>query len=154
MADVFISYSRKDKEFVQRLHGALARRSKDVWVDWEDIPPTAEWLNEINAAIEAAQAFLFVLSPDSLASEVCGKELAHAVANNKRLIPIVCREIDLRSVPQALARINWIFFRAGDDFDASLEALISAIETDLDWGPGPYPLADPCDRVGGRERRQ
>lgn len=133
MADVFISYSRKDKAFVQRLHGALAQKGKDVWVDWEDIPPTAEWLSEINAAIEAAQAFVFILSPDSLASEVCGKELTHALANNKRLIPIVCREIDPQSAPQALARINWIFFRAGDDFDAALGALISAIETDLDW---------------------
>jgi hypothetical protein len=29
-----------------------------------------------------------VLTPDSIASEICGKEIAHAAANNKRLVPI------------------------------------------------------------------
>ena len=33
----FISYSRKDREFVQRLHAALAARGKSGWVDWEGI---------------------------------------------------------------------------------------------------------------------
>ena len=47
MADVFISYSRKDKEFVRSLHEALARHNRDTWVDWEDIPLTADWLKEI-----------------------------------------------------------------------------------------------------------
>jgi hypothetical protein len=53
MADVFISYSRKDTDFVRRLHEALGERNRDTWVDWEDIPPTAEWLEEIYSAIES-----------------------------------------------------------------------------------------------------
>ena len=47
MSDVFISYSRKDKNFARALHQALTKHGKDVWVDLEDIPPTAEWLKEI-----------------------------------------------------------------------------------------------------------
>lgn len=133
MSDLFISYSRRDRDFVRRLHDALAEEQRDIWVDWEDIPPVAEWLKEISAAIEAAQAFVFVISPDSVASDVCGQELAHAVAHNKRLIPIVCREVDARAVPEALARLNWVFFRGGDDFETSLKALTAAIETDLEW---------------------
>ncbi len=42
MADVFISYSRKDKGFAARLHQALTGRQREAWVDLEDIPPTAE----------------------------------------------------------------------------------------------------------------
>jgi DNA-binding LacI/PurR family transcriptional regulator len=38
MPDVFISYSRKDKDFAHKLHDALAAQKRDVWVDWEDIP--------------------------------------------------------------------------------------------------------------------
>jgi len=34
---VFISHSRKDKEFVRRLHEALSWRDREAWVDWEDI---------------------------------------------------------------------------------------------------------------------
>jgi hypothetical protein len=37
MADVFISYSRRDSEFVTRLSAALQDRGKDVWVDTEGI---------------------------------------------------------------------------------------------------------------------
>src|SRR5262245_50046514 len=37
-SDAFICYSRRDREFVVRLHAALAAAGKDVYVDWEDIP--------------------------------------------------------------------------------------------------------------------
>ena len=133
MAEVFISYSRKDLPFVRKLYQALAERKRDSWVDWEGIPPTAEWLWEINSAIDAAQAFLFVISPDSVVSEVCTKEIGHAVEHEKRLIPIVCREVDAKAVPEALAKLNWLFFRETDDFEGAVEALLKAIDTDLDW---------------------
>ena len=34
MVDVFISYSRKDIEFAQRLHHELEARDREPWVDW------------------------------------------------------------------------------------------------------------------------
>jgi len=68
MADVFISYAREDKDFVRCLDRALTEDGRDVWVDWEDIAPSAEWMEEIRTAIEGADAFVFVLSSDSLAS--------------------------------------------------------------------------------------
>lgn len=71
--DIFISYSRRDKEFVARLHAALAALGRDAWIDWEDIPLTAEWEAEIYAGIEGADAFVFVLSPDSIRSEICAQ---------------------------------------------------------------------------------
>jgi hypothetical protein len=43
MAEVFISYSRKDKDFVRRLGDTLVASKRDPWVDWKDIPLTAEW---------------------------------------------------------------------------------------------------------------
>src|SRR5213083_2011234 len=90
---VFISYSRKDKEFVRRLDEALKRRDREAWVDWEGIPPGDKWEKTIYGAIEASHTFIFVLTPDSIASEVCGREIAHAAANNKRLVPIVHRDV-------------------------------------------------------------
>lgn len=56
MADLFFSYSRSNAPFVRRLHVSLNEAQKDVWVDWEDIPPTAEWLEEIFAAIAGADS--------------------------------------------------------------------------------------------------
>jgi len=63
MTDVFISYSRKDKEFVQVLYQALEQSQYDAWIDWEDIPATANWWEEIETGIAEADAFIFVLSP-------------------------------------------------------------------------------------------
>ena len=88
VADVFISYSRRDKEFVSRLHDRLEASGRSTWVDWEGIPPSAEWLREIYAAIEAGDAFLFVISGHSVVSQVCAAEIAHAVKHHKRLIPV------------------------------------------------------------------
>lgn len=83
---VFISYSRKDSAFVRRLFEMLQARQLTAWVDWEGIPRSAEWWGEIQSAIQEAEAFIFVMSADSLGSTVCQEELAHAVKHHKRLI--------------------------------------------------------------------
>jgi len=62
--EVFISYSRKDKEFVRRLHEALTRRDQEAWADREDIRPAEELMQ----AIEGVDTFVFVLTPDSVAA--------------------------------------------------------------------------------------
>lgn len=130
---IFISYSRKDAAFVRRLHEALAAQDRKTWVDWEGIPPSADWIREIEAAVDAAEAFVFVLSPDAAASPVCLRELAHAVAQNKRLLPLVWRDIDAAAAPAALARLNWVWFREQDHFDTAVATLLQAVDTDLDW---------------------
>jgi hypothetical protein len=65
MSDVFISYARADKDFVRKLHQGLEEINRDIWIDWQDIPPTAEWRTEIFASIAAAHNFLFIVSPTS-----------------------------------------------------------------------------------------
>ena len=74
--EIFISYSRKDKDFVRRLDDGLRRRGRSAWVDWEDIRPAEEFMQAIYAAIDATDTFIFVLNPDSMRSDVC--ELADA----------------------------------------------------------------------------
>jgi WD40 repeat protein len=133
MADIFISYARENKDFVHRLDESLKSRSREAWVDWEGIRPTEEFMQAIYAAIEAADTFVFVLTPDSLASVPCGHEIAHAVAHNKRMVPIVAQDVNADTVPEALAKLNWIFCRDSDDFEKAIDTLISALDTDLKW---------------------
>jgi len=135
LSDIFISYSRKDKAFVQQLAQALAAEGQDVWIDWEDIPPTANWWNEIQAGIAGADNFIFVISPDSAQSEVCRRETDFAVDSGKRLVPLLHRDV---LDPQQAALLhpnihshNWIFFRESDDFQGALETLKNALTTDL-----------------------
>jgi tetratricopeptide (TPR) repeat protein len=131
--EIFISYSRKDKDFVRRLDEALKSRGREAWVDWEDIRPTEEFMQAIYGAIEAADTFVFVLTPDSVASVVCRREIAHAATHNKRMVPIVAHEVDVATVPEPLAKLNWIFCRESDDFETATDTLVSAFDTDLNW---------------------
>ncbi|MBW4445165.1 MAG: TIR domain-containing protein [Plectolyngbya sp. WJT66-NPBG17] len=127
--DVFISYSRKDKAFVQRLDEAFRKTDRDPWIDWEDIHHGEEWRRAIARGIETADTFIFVISPDSVASAECRKEIDQAISLNKRLIPVVRR--DAQGVHPVLAELNWIFFRENDSFDQAFQKLIKTINTDL-----------------------
>jgi hypothetical protein len=133
MSDVFISYSRNDRDFVRLLFNTLETNGRDAWVDWEDIPASAEWWLEIQRAIESADTFVFVISPDSVTAKWCRQEIDHAVKHNKRMIPIYHREVAYDSMHTALQAINWISFREEDDFDISYAKLVETIDTDLEW---------------------
>ena len=52
MSDVFISYSRKDTEFIRQLFDALNARKREAWVDWRGIDYSTRWWEEICAGIE------------------------------------------------------------------------------------------------------
>ncbi len=127
--DIFISYSRRDKRFVERLDAAFRAIHRDPWIDWEDIQEGEAWRKAIARGIEAADTFIFTISPDSVASEECRKELEQAIQLNKRIIPIVYR--DAANVHPVLAELNWVFFRDSDNFEVSFAKLLKAIDTDL-----------------------
>jgi hypothetical protein len=133
MADVFISYSRKDIAFARILHQALEENGFEDWIDWQDIPPTVEFMKEIYEAIEQADTFIFIISQTSVESETCSLEISHAVKNNKRLIPIVIDETDPGKVTPELAALNWLYFRRKDKFSQPFQDLIEAIQTDYAW---------------------
>jgi len=132
-ANVFISYSRRNKEFVQELYGALEATGREVWVDWENIPVAVDWWQEIQLGIELADTFVFVLSPDSVASKVCGQEIEEALKHNKRLVPVMCQDVQPDLVHPELARLNWIFLRPQDDFQKGFKGLLEALDQDLDY---------------------
>ena len=132
MADVFISYSRKDKNFVQVLHRALTESKYNAWIDWQDIPPTADWWAEVEAGIESSDTFVFVISPDSVASKVCNREVDHAAANNKLIVPIVRRDgFNSAEIHRALSKHHWLYFREKDEFEEAFASLVHVLDIDL-----------------------
>ena len=133
MAKVFISYSRKDRDFVRRLGDALAAHACEAWVDWKDIPLTAEWQQEIFANIEAADNFAFVISSESVVSANCKREIAHAAANNKRMVPIYHQLVPDEAIPEPVAKFQRIDFCNENHFDSKLAAVVKALDTDLAW---------------------
>lgn len=135
VADTFISYAREDSAFVQKLVAALIANGRAPWIDSEGILPADEWMDSVRDAIDNTEAFVFVVSPDSMSSTVCGSEVSHASQQGKRLIPVVFRDPVSGTVPEVLGPIsalNWIFLRPTDDFDAGIALLVRALETDID----------------------
>jgi hypothetical protein len=133
MADVFISYAREDQEFVRELQEALEERERNTWIDWKDIPLTAKWKEEVFSAIEQADSFAAVISPDYIVSEPCRAELDHAAHDNKRMVPLWHRDVPDEEVPPDLAAHQYVFLREEDDFEDSFERLLEALDTDLEW---------------------
>lgn len=134
MTDIFISYSRKDTEFIQTLHKALKVNNQDTWIDWQDIPLIADWWEQIEYGIEGANTFIFVITSDSIVSKVCRQEVNHAVKHNKKLVPIVRKEgFDMKQVHPEIARRNWLYFRETDDFHVQFQKLMEVLQTDLEY---------------------
>src|SRR5215813_1832574 len=132
-AKVFISYSRKDMAFAGALEAALKARGFEPLIDRTEIYAFEEWWQRIEALIAGADTVVFVLSPDSVASEVARKEVAFAASLNKRFAPIVCRRVDDAAVPPELARLNFVFFDDEPRFEASADRLAEALQTDIAW---------------------
>lgn len=131
---VFVSYSRKDKKFVKKLNDALDAAGVKAWVDWEGIELASDWRARIADAIKDSDAFIFVISPDSLKSKVCGEELAQGIQLNKKLIPILHRPRAAgQKVPKEISSKNYVYMRPEDNFKATLPKLVEAINTDLSW---------------------
>jgi tetratricopeptide (TPR) repeat protein len=132
-AKVFISYSRKDMAFVDGLEAALKARGVEPLIDRSEIYAFEDWWKRIEALIVRADAVVFIVTPDSVGSEVALKEIEFASSLNKRVAPIVSRRVEDKQLPQAVARLNFIFFDDPAQFETGSDRLAEALATDIGW---------------------
>jgi TIR domain len=137
---VFISYSRRDTEFADRLIHELEERGFDVWVDRQDIRGGSSWRASISQAMRQCQAVILILSPRSAASENVAKELSLADHHKRPIIPV---SLEPSTIPAALefqlAGLQIIEFnQAGfsDSMDKVVEALRALSPYSLQAGFG------------------
>src|SRR5512147_1511163 len=107
MQKVFISYSRKDIDFVRKLARDLEKAGYDVWWDFTDLRGGDDWPRAIPAAIESSESVIIVISPNSTASEWVEKEYTQALSLRKKIIPVMLASC---TVPFALNTINYVNF--------------------------------------------
>ncbi len=100
MSDIFISYSSKDKEKADQLSELLASAGLSVWIDRTGINLASSWSKEIVDAIDGCQAFVLLLSPNSIASENVIKEIALAAERKKKILPL---DLEPVTLPNELA---------------------------------------------------
>jgi len=124
---IFISYSRKDKIFVDRLSEELNNNGVNTWVDVQQIAPGKMWQEEIKRGIEECDIIIVVLSHNYLSSSWTSIELA--IALKKSIIPIKISENLPESLPYVLKNLQWIDFH--ENYAASFELLLKSIPPSL-----------------------
>jgi len=123
MAEVFISYSRKDLPFVKKLVADLEKTSLDVWYDVSDLGGGTRWRNEIEAAIKESHFVIVVLSPDSIASEWVEREFLFASKLKRKIIPLLYRQCEL---PLNYLDLNYIDVQ-GENYDQNFGEILKAV---------------------------
>ena len=89
--DIFISYSRRDQEFVTRLASDLDAQVAGVWFDQSTIQLGQKWHDEIMEGIRDCKAFILVLSPDAMESRYVREEVSKALELGKTIFPVIYR---------------------------------------------------------------
>ncbi len=131
MYDVFISYSRRDSDFVDKLGEFLEREKITFYRDTEDLPPAVIWRDDLKNAIIDADNIVFIVSPDSVGSVYCQMELDFADERKKRLIPIVLHKTDRKKIPKSLSK--WQFLKNATGDDAFFKKVLKIILKEREW---------------------
>ena len=142
--DAFISYGRADsREFADSLRQHFVEQGYRIWFDANDIPLGVDFQNQIDDGIVRAHNFLFLISPHSINSDYCLREIKQALRFNKRIIPVLHvekidqttwqrrnpgkTEVDWQQAKAAgkhscranmhptIRKINWVYCREGQD---------------------------------------
>ncbi|MBV9019314.1 MAG: toll/interleukin-1 receptor domain-containing protein, partial [Ktedonobacteraceae bacterium] len=127
--DVFISYSRKDADWVKGyLLPSLEIARLRVWSD-RKIQPGQAWASETEKAIAQSRNMLVVLSPAGVASKSVLLEYRSLFPSNARetkcrLIPLLLTPTE---VPPYLAQYQWINFTDRSRWNEAMQELLLAL---------------------------
>lgn len=124
---VFISYSHADKQKIDLIAGMLVRKRASVWVDRWELKPGDSILNRVQEAVEGSSALLVMLSPASVESEWCKKELTAGLMrelDEKRVVVVPVLLEDCK-IPMFLRDKMYADFRT--DFDEGMHSLLEAV---------------------------
>ena len=83
---LFISYARVDKPYCVRIIETL--HAHDVWYD-QRLYAGQDWWKEILRRLDWCEVFVYLLSPDSVASLYCRRELEIALRLKRDIIPVL-----------------------------------------------------------------
>ena len=122
---VFISYSRRDSAFVERLADTLRAAGVQTWTDVESIPAGANWQKEIEKGLLNASVLVYVASKNSVSSQWMDAELQAFLRGQKRLIPIVIDDEGASHLPVPLRQFQWADFRG--DYNVACNKLLEGI---------------------------
>ncbi len=124
---IFISYSHKNKEFVDKLAMQLVARNVNIWLDRWELSLGDSLIEKVQDAVDGASALLVILSKASTESEWCKKELSSGLLREleeKRVVvmPVLLEDCD---IPLFARGKLYADFRS--NFDDGLRTVVEGI---------------------------
>ncbi|TAE60781.1 MAG: TIR domain-containing protein [Nostocales cyanobacterium] len=134
MTQVFLSYSEKEREVMEKIAKILMRESFTVWTNKTDIQSGADFVESIDRGIEEADNLVFLMSPASLESEYCQKEITYALSLKKRIIPVLIAPVEEAQIPLELRKIQFIdLTEEAQGKDANIDKLINILSQEATY---------------------
>lgn len=132
---LFVSYSRANKAAVDELVRRFPRLGYQGWVDSE-LHGGQSWWEVILGQIADCDAFVAVVSRDSLNSEACQKELKWALDLGKPVLPVAVEKAEhlVQALPRELATLQIV-----DWTEPSPDAAIELAGALMNLPPAPTP---------------
>ena len=91
---VFVCYSHADRALVYAEIQALNDAGFNIWYD-EGISPGSEWSEVLARSIDRCSTFLYFVSPRSIHSEHCRRELNYALDQRRPILAVHLEHTDL-----------------------------------------------------------
>lgn len=133
--DVFISYSHKDKEFVERLVAKMeteqhAGEKMRIFRDTDEIKPGHDMLEAIERGLERSRYVCPIISPNSIKAEWPRMEWSIAVSSDPsgrkgKVIPLWLGGCE---IPPALRIRRVLYFVSDEQWSASYQKLIAILK--------------------------
>ena len=95
MGHIFISYSKKDILYAEKLVNALRREGFNPWVDVDELGAGTHWQVRLHEQINTCDAYVLIMSRNSKASQWVPDELVTAKNKNKPIFPVLLDDTEL-----------------------------------------------------------
>lgn len=129
LGTLFVSYSREDKEFTDKLVKTLKPYMEHVWYDKHEVLVGDNILTKISQGLDKADYVIVVLSKASVKSQWVQSEVASAFvrqqgAGNVRIFPVLKEDC---SVPSLLNSLHYADFTGS--FEVGLNSIMYTIRS-------------------------
>jgi hypothetical protein len=110
---VFISYAAEDRDLAEQIHLALVGAGYETFFDRENLPPAGDYHARIKTAVDEADAFVFVISPNAVQpGSYALTELKHARAKwphpKAHVLPVAAKPTAWAEIPAYLKAVTFL----------------------------------------------
>jgi len=109
---LFISYAHDDMEQVKTLVEIFTTAQHECWYDHR-LTISRDWQEQLAEEIAACDAFVYVLTTDSIGSQWCQWEFEQATQHGKPIIGVLIQEAARPVIPPAIKKRQYADFTRG-----------------------------------------